>query len=130
MGKSFQVTVDRESLVSALTKKVMRGDRFIRTGKNTFGFGQAQRWNPTSVPRPPVLAVAAYSALLLAARLAWGPQRTNAYATLPRWRRNAKRPSYLDLIPLLRKEMNDHPEMVIPLHTNASFQRLAASAAA
>jgi len=37
MGKSFQVTVDRESLVSALTKKVMRGDRFIRTGKNTFG---------------------------------------------------------------------------------------------
>ena len=37
IGKSFQVTVDRESLVSALTKKVMRGDRFIRTGKNTFG---------------------------------------------------------------------------------------------
>jgi len=37
MGKSFQVTVDRESLVSALTKKVMRGDRFIRTGKNIFG---------------------------------------------------------------------------------------------
>ena len=31
MGKSFRVTVDRESLVSALTKKVMRGDRFIRT---------------------------------------------------------------------------------------------------
>ena len=37
MGKSFQVTVDRESLVSALTKKVIRGDRFVRTGKNTFG---------------------------------------------------------------------------------------------
>jgi hypothetical protein len=37
MGKSFQVTVDRESLVSALTKKVVRGDRFVRTGKNTFG---------------------------------------------------------------------------------------------
>ena len=37
MGKSFQVTVDRESLVSALTKKVLRGDRFLRTDKNTFG---------------------------------------------------------------------------------------------
>jgi len=37
MGKSFGVNVDRESLVSALTKKVVRGDRFIRTGKNTFG---------------------------------------------------------------------------------------------
>jgi hypothetical protein len=31
------VTVDRESLVSSLTKKVARGDRFVRTAKNTFG---------------------------------------------------------------------------------------------
>ena len=35
--KSFEVPVDRESLVSALTKKVMRDDRFVRTDKNTFG---------------------------------------------------------------------------------------------
>lgn len=35
--KSFQVSVDRESLVSSLTKKVMRGDRFVRTDRNTFG---------------------------------------------------------------------------------------------
>jgi len=34
---TFHVTVDRESLVSSLTKKVARGDRFIRTDKNTFG---------------------------------------------------------------------------------------------
>jgi hypothetical protein len=34
---SFRVTVDRESLVSSLTKKVARGDRFVRTDKNTFG---------------------------------------------------------------------------------------------
>ena len=33
----FRVTVDRESLVSSLTKKVARGDRFVRTDKNTFG---------------------------------------------------------------------------------------------
>jgi hypothetical protein len=32
----FGVKLDRESLVSALSKKVMKGDRFIRTGKNTF----------------------------------------------------------------------------------------------
>lgn len=32
----FGVTVDRESLVSALTKRVVRGDTFVRTGKNTF----------------------------------------------------------------------------------------------
>lgn len=34
--RSFQVAVDRESLVSSITKKVMRGDRFVREEKNTF----------------------------------------------------------------------------------------------
>ena len=34
--KAFGVRVDRESLVSALSKKVARGDRFVRTDKNTF----------------------------------------------------------------------------------------------
>lgn len=33
----FHAAVDRESLVSSLTKKVARGDRFVRTDKNTFG---------------------------------------------------------------------------------------------
>jgi hypothetical protein len=37
LHSTFHVTVDRESLVSSLTKKVARGDRFLRTGKNTFG---------------------------------------------------------------------------------------------
>ena len=33
----FGVDLDRESLVSSLTKKVARRDRFVRTGRNTFG---------------------------------------------------------------------------------------------
>ncbi len=33
----FGIRVDRESLVSSLTKKVARGDRFRRTRPNTFG---------------------------------------------------------------------------------------------
>ena len=33
---TFGLSVDRESLVSSLTKKVARGDRFLRTDKNTF----------------------------------------------------------------------------------------------
>lgn len=37
IGAGFGVTVDRESLVSSLSKKVARGDRFVRTAKNTFG---------------------------------------------------------------------------------------------
>jgi hypothetical protein len=34
---AFGVAIDRESLVSSLTKKVARQDRFLRTTKNTFG---------------------------------------------------------------------------------------------
>ena len=37
---SFGVSVDRESLVSSLAKKIARGDRFLRTGKNTFAVRQ------------------------------------------------------------------------------------------
>ena len=37
----FGCQVDRESLVSALTKRVARADRFMRTGKNTFALRKA-----------------------------------------------------------------------------------------
>ena len=37
LHSTFHLAVDRESLVSSLTKKVARGDRFLRTAKNTFG---------------------------------------------------------------------------------------------
>jgi hypothetical protein len=34
--KAHGVGLDRESIVSALSKKIHRGERFTRTGKNTF----------------------------------------------------------------------------------------------
>lgn len=34
--KMFKVKVDRESLASAIIKKVLREDRFVRTGKNIY----------------------------------------------------------------------------------------------
>ena len=34
--KNFGLTLDRESVVSALTKKVRKGDRFVRPDKNVF----------------------------------------------------------------------------------------------
>ena len=34
--KNYEAVIDRESLVSALTKKVKKGDRFIRVAPNTF----------------------------------------------------------------------------------------------
>jgi hypothetical protein len=84
-----------------------------RDEKDTLGVGQAQLWNVNSVPKQPVLSVAAYSALLLASLQAFGPERGNAYPELPKWRRNARRPSCLDLITLLRKEIANHPEIHI-----------------
>jgi hypothetical protein len=39
----FGVSVDRESLVSSLTKKVARGNRFLRPEKNTFSLLEAAR---------------------------------------------------------------------------------------
>lgn len=35
--KQHGLKVDRESIVSALSKRIARGDRFVRTAKNTFG---------------------------------------------------------------------------------------------
>jgi len=40
--KAFGVKLERESLVSALSKKVMKKDRFIRTDKNTFTLKREQ----------------------------------------------------------------------------------------
>ncbi len=101
-----------------------------REEKDTLGVGQAQLWNDISVPKQPVLAVASYSALLLASLLAFGAERGSAYAELPRWRRNARRPSCLDLITLLRKEMTEHPELLVPYRLNPSYQRFTSAAAA
>ena len=39
---AFGVRVDRESLVSSLTKKIAQGKRFVRTDPNTFGLRQEE----------------------------------------------------------------------------------------
>ena len=41
--KAHKVELDRESIVSALTKRVARNDRFVRTDKNTFGIKRGKR---------------------------------------------------------------------------------------
>jgi hypothetical protein len=101
-----------------------------REEKDTLGVGQAQLWNSTSVPKQPVLAVAAYSALLLASLQAFGAERGEVYAQLPKWRRKARRPSALDLITLLRKEMTQQPQLLAPLGFNITDHALVHAAAA
>jgi hypothetical protein len=48
---------------------------------------------------------------LLAALKAFGAERDSNYLPLPKWRRQTKRPSCLDLISLLRHEAVHHPEI-------------------
>lgn len=78
-----------------------------RDEKSLLGVGQAQVRSAQSVPRHPAFAVASYSMLLLAALQTFGPGRTSDYLALPRWRKNARRPSLLDLLTLIRKEINE-----------------------
>jgi hypothetical protein len=101
-----------------------------REEKTTIGVGQAQLHNPLAVPRQPSLVVAAYSALLVASLEAFGPNRTSAYHPLPRWRANAARPSCLDLITLIRKELVQNPEIQHEMGIRLTFQTLISSAAA
>jgi len=101
-----------------------------REEKDTLGVGQAQLWNFTAVPKQPAFAVASYSALLLASLQAFGAERGHAYAELPKWRRRAVRPSALDLVTLLRKEMAEHPDMVAHLGLNPTDRNHVAAAAA
>jgi hypothetical protein len=101
-----------------------------REEKDTLGVGQAQLWNPNAVPKQPVLAVAAYSALMLAALKVFGAARGVAYAQLPKWRRNARRPSCLDLVTLLRKEAAESPDLVQSPGIQHSPAQLIAAAAA
>jgi hypothetical protein len=101
-----------------------------REEKDTLGIGQAQLRSRLSVPRQPAFAVAAYSALMLAALLTFGPGRDPHYQPLPKWRKNADRPSCLDLITLLRKEMAENPDLLASLGFQIQWKDLGLSAAA
>ena len=80
-----------------------------RDEKEILGVGEAQVWNEKSVTKVPALLVAMYSWLLLAGLACYGPTRTSEYAVLPKWRRGAQRPSCLDLVTLLRRQLAEQP---------------------
>ena len=78
-----------------------------REEKDILGVGQAQVRSEQSVQRHPALAVASYSLLLLAALREFGPGRTEDYLPHPKWRKDSKRASLLDIVTLLRKDSNE-----------------------
>lgn len=130
---AYLLTTDRNSSAQQLLQIYF--DRWQievnhREEKDTLGVGQAQLWNPVAVPKQPALVVAAYSALLLASLQTFGVERGKAYHPLPKWRRHARRPSCLDLVTLLRKEIVDHPELIADLKLQIGDRDLTQAAAA
>jgi len=93
-----------------------------RDEKDLLGIGQAQVRSLQSIPRHPAFAVACYSLAMLAALCAFGPGRTSDYLALPNWRKNSQRPSFLDILTILRKEYNETP--VWPYTNNNLAQNL------
>jgi hypothetical protein len=101
-----------------------------RDEKNILGVGQAQVWNEHSVSKVPALLVAMYSGLLLAGLKCYGTKRAEVYEPLPKWRRGAKRPSCLDLVTLLRKQLTDQPPKFATAEATPSYRNLVSAAAA
>jgi len=101
-----------------------------RDEKEILGVGQAQVWNQHSVSKVPALLVAMYSWLLLAGLQCYGPRRTHDYEPLPKWRRGAKRPSCLDLLTLLRKQLADKPPRFPTAEATPTYQSMVTAAAA
>jgi hypothetical protein len=101
-----------------------------RDEKEILGVGQAQVWNRHSVSKVPALLVAMYSWLLLAGLKCYGATRTEVYEPLPKWRRGAKRPSCLDLVTLLRKQLAEKPARFPTAEAPATHQTMVQTAAA
>lgn len=79
-----------------------------RDEKSIVGVGQAQVWSAQSVPRVPAFLVATYSLMLLASVQVYGTKRDEGiYGVLPKWRHHARRPSCMDLVRRLRKEIEE-----------------------
>lgn len=83
----------------------------FREEKDLLGVGQAQVRSSKSVPRQPTFVVAAYSALLLSSVLVYKDRRSCKFIPLPKWRKNATRPSVIDLISQLRREAANNGEL-------------------
>jgi hypothetical protein len=101
-----------------------------RDEKEILGVGHAQVWNERSVSKVPALLVAMYSWLLLAGLKCYGATRTKDSEPLPIWRRGAKRPSCLDLVTLLRKQLAEKPPQFATAEGLPTYQNLVTAAAA
>jgi hypothetical protein len=130
---AYLLTTDLETPAALLLQ-----DYFDRWGievnhrdeKEILGVGEAQVWNQKSVSKVPALLVAMYSWLQLAGLKCYGPTRTADYEVLPKWRRQAKRASCLDLVNLLRRQLAERPPQFATASEPVSHESMVRSAAA
>ena len=77
-----------------------------RDEKSLLGLYEAQVRSEKSVERCPQFSALVYGVLLLAALRAYGPERTDHYLPLPKWRKpTQRRPSTLDILAQFRREI-------------------------
>jgi hypothetical protein len=106
---AYLIIPDMETAVERLLQYYfLRWDIEVnhRDEKSLLGVGDAQVRAPLSVERNPQFAVISYSLLLLAGIRAYGPERTDDYLPLPKWRNETdRRPSTLDILSQFRREV-------------------------
>ena len=82
--------------------------------KEDFGLEDTQVHNRNSVPRHPSFEVAVYAMIHLATLKAYGPERTDDFLDQPKWGRRCVRPSFLDILRLLRHQLLRTPKRHFP----------------
>ena len=130
---AYLLTPDHETPTDVLIQKYF--DRWqievnFQEEKRDMGLGQAQVWSKKSIPKAPAFLVASYSAMILAAVILYGGNRNEDFELLPKWRKNSRRPSCLDIITRLRFEIADSPQKVERFGLNTSKSKMILKSAA
>lgn len=130
---AYLLTTDLETPAAILIQDYF--DRWAievnhRDEKEVLGVGEAQVWNEQSVLKVPALLVAMYSWLILTSLECYGPGRTEDYLPLPKWRKGAKRASCLDMVALLRQQLDQNPARFATGTSPPCFQTMTEAAAA
>lgn len=108
---AYLLTTDLTTAAETLIQKYF--DRWqievnFKEEKDLMGLGKQQVWSRRSIPRLPAFIAAIYSLLLLASLLRFNDKRDpNIFIERPKWRKKEDqgRPSCLDLLALIRKEI-------------------------
>ncbi len=130
---AYLLTTDLETNVEILIQKYF--DRWqievnFQEEKRDMGLGQAQVWSEKSIPKVPAFLVATYSAMILSAIIVYGGSRNKDFQILPKWRKNSRRPSCLDIMTRLRFEIANSPGEMEKFGIKTSTSRMVLKSAA